>query len=52
MIDLLQCYNKETKTLNIPYYFNEKLENILEGTTTIFFYENIKKYKEIGYFGK
>ena len=36
MTDLFKFYDAETKTLNIPYKFNEKLINIPEETTKIF----------------
>ena len=36
-------YNKKTKTLTIPYYFDEELKNIPEETEIIIFNQNYNK---------
>jgi hypothetical protein len=42
-MDLTQYYNKDTKTLTLPYTFNEELNNIPEETEIIIFSENLRK---------
>jgi hypothetical protein len=39
-MSVINYYNKETKTLTIPYIFNEELKDIPEETETIIFTEN------------
>ena len=39
-------YNKETKTLTIPYDFDEELKNISEKTKIIIFDEKYSKFNK------
>ena len=42
---MLKYYNYKTKTLTIPFEFNEKLKNIPDDTEIIIFDEDYKKFK-------
>jgi hypothetical protein len=44
---MLKYYNNTTKTLTIPYDFNEELENIPDNVEIIIFDEYIPKNKYI-----
>ena len=45
MTSLLQYYNEETKTLSLPYTFNEDLFDIPLGTEKIICIEDYNKYE-------
>ena len=42
---MLKYYNNITKTLTIPYEFNEELKDIPDDTEIIIFYEDRKNNK-------
>jgi hypothetical protein len=44
-MSVINYYNKETKTLTIPYIFNEELKDIPEETEIIIFNQNLVKYE-------
>jgi hypothetical protein len=48
-MSILNYYNKETKTLTLPYNFNEKLKDIPEETEKIIFHNYSYNYSH-GYY--